>query len=1049
MIEFLVDRKRTTLAILAVLIFAGILGRINIPIEAEPEITTPLVYVGVSLTGISPADAERLLLKPLEDEIRGIAGIDEMQGFAFENYAAVIARFDAVESMKVSLDKVRDAVNDAKVNFPDNVNEPIIRELSINDEPSIIIAINSEQAGDRYLLNLAREIKKDIELIPAIFSAEIVGARDEQLEATINRSQLENYNVTLNEIIGAVANNNQVVTAGEIETGKGQFSVSVPGLFETARDVYDLPIRSSDNSTIYLSDIAEIKRNFKDRESYTKVDGVKSLSLFVKKSRGENLIETINQVEEIVDGYKSKISSEINISYMLDSRDLIGKQVESLQGNILLATLFVVIITMLALGIRSSLIVGSGIPVSILISLFILYILGYDYNFMVIFGILVALGMLIDGSLVVVEFADRKMVEGLNKREAYVYAAKRMFLPIVSSSATTLAVFIPLYFWPGISGQFMKILPLTIFIVLLVALFYSLLFVPVIGSIFGRASNSLKSNFKSLGSEQDFDIAGLTGYLGKYIKTLDWVIKRPILVLTVILLGLYIIIFSYVKYGPGMVFFAATDPTFGSVKVAARGNLSIEEIDYLASDVEEILMSTPGVKNIFLQTGQFGGIGSAGGNAEDTIANIFFEFEERRYRKNGYVIISEIRERTNKIAGIRVEVDELQNGPPVGKDIEIRLTGPSTEILIPLTKKIRNFIDKNVKGLTSIEDTLPVPLVEWELKIDKPKASQYGADIFAIGTAINLVTNGVQIGKYRPDDIDDELEIYVKFQDEDRSIDRLDDIMIETASGSVPISNFITKKAKKNVSYIRRYDARNVMYIKANTIEGVTIGEKVSEIESWLDTQDYSSQIDVTFGGENEEQNNSMKFVVQAMIISILIMAALLVTQFNSFYQSFIILSAVVMSTAGVFTGLLIFNQEFSAILHGIGVISLAGIVVNNNIILIDAYNFIHKKNNNDNDIKSSILKACAQRLRPIFLTTITTMLGLIPLALDLSIDPINRTIEYNSFTSSFWAPLAQCIVYGLSFSAILTLIVTPCLIVMPSHVKALFASRKKRLINI
>jgi multidrug efflux pump len=255
MIEFLVDRKRTTLAILAVLIFAGILGRINIPIEAEPEITTPLVYVGVSLTGISPADAERLLLKPLEDEIRGIAGIDEMQGFAFENYAAVIARFDAVESMKVSLDKVRDAVNDAKVNFPDNVNEPIIRELSINDEPSIIIAINSEQAGDRYLLNLAREIKKDIELIPAIFSAEIVGARDEQLEATINRSQLENYNVTLNEIIGAVANNNQVVTAGEIETGKGQFSVSVPGLFETARDVYDLPIRSSDNSTIYLSDI--------------------------------------------------------------------------------------------------------------------------------------------------------------------------------------------------------------------------------------------------------------------------------------------------------------------------------------------------------------------------------------------------------------------------------------------------------------------------------------------------------------------------------------------------------------------------------------------------------------------------------------------------------------------------------------------------------------------------------------------------------------------------------------------------------------------------
>ena len=263
----------------------------------------------------------------------------------------------------------------------------------------------------------------------------------------------------------------------------------------------------------------------------------------------------------------------------------------------------------------------------------------------------------------------------------------------------------------------------------------------------------------------------------------------------------------------------------------------------------------------------------------------------------------------------------------------------------------------------------------------------------------------------------------------------------------MPISNFISKKPKNNVSFLRRYDARNVMYVKMNTLDGVTVGEKVSEIQTWVNEQDYPSQIDITYGGENEEQNNSMKFVVQAMIISILIMAALLVTQFNSFYQSFIILTAVVISTAGVFTGLLIFNQEFSAILHGIGVIALAGIVVNNNIILVDAYNFIHNKN--DGDVKKSVLKACAQRLRPIFLTTITTMLGLIPLALDLSIDPVYRTIDYNSFTTTFWAPLAQCIVYGLSFSAILTLIVTPCLIVLPEHVKKLLASRKKKYIFI
>ena len=1044
MIEFLVDRKRTALAILVVLIFAGFFGRSNIPIEAEPEIVVPVIYIGVSLRGISPQDAERLLLKPLEDEIRSIEGVDEMQGFAFENYAGIVVKFDAADSMKLSMDKVRDAANDAKINFPEDANDPVISELSVSDEPNIIIVINSETASERYVLNLAQQIKKDIELIPSIFEVEIAGSRDEQLEAIINRSQLENYEITFAEILRAVSNNNQVVTTGEIETAQGQFSVSVSGLFETAKDVYDLPIRSTNNSTIFLSDIAEIKRNFKDRKNYTKVNGKQSISLFVTKGRGTNLIATINQVEEIVESYISKIPDEVKISYMLDSRDLIGKQVNSLQGNILLATLFVLIITMLALGIRSSFIVGSGIPISILVSLFILYIAGYDYNFMVIFGILVALGMLIDGSLVVVEFADRKMVEGLDKTDAYIHAAKRMFWPIVASTATTLAVFIPLFFWPGIAGQFMRVLPLTIFIVLFVALFYSLLFVPVIGSVFGKPSNSSISNFKNLGSENNFDLSSLTGALGKYVNILNSIIKRPILTLIIIVSILYMIISSYLSYGPGMVFFSTSDPFFGQAKISARGNLSINEIDRLSTDVEKIITESKGIKSVFLQTGQFGGLGSSsGGNSEDTIANIFFEFTDRSDRENGHIIIRQIRHKVNEISGIKVEVSELQNGPPVGKDLEIRIMGPTTDSIIPIAEMMRAHIDKNIEGLISVEDTLPVPLVEWELIIDKPKASQFGADVFTIGSAINLVTNGVMLGKYRPSDVDDELEIFVRYPKNQRSIDQLDNIMIETNFGSIPISNFIKKKAKKNVSFIRRYDARNVVYIKANVDETTTVGAKSSELNEWVEEQNFPNYIDVVFGGENEEQNNSMKFVIQAFTISILIMAALLVTQFNSFYQSFIILSAVVMSTAGVFFGLLVFDQQFSAIMHGIGIISLAGIVVNNNIILIDAYNYIRKRS--DDDIATSILKASAQRLRPIFLTTITTMLGLIPLALNYSIDPLYRNIAYDSNVTSFWAPLAQCIVYGLSFSAILTLIVTPCLIVLPSRLNEIIESIKKR----
>ena len=1048
MIEFLVDRKRTALAILAVLIIAGIFGRINIPIEDDPEITIPVVYVGASLTGISPQDSERLLLKPMEDEIRGIEGIDELQGFAFENYAALIVKFDAAETMKKSIDKVRDAVNDAKSNFPDDAKDPIVREVSVTDNPNIIVSIDSDKASERYLLNLAQEIKKELELIPAIFEVELVGAREEQLEAVLNRSQIENYNISFGEIIRAVSNNNQVVTTGEIQTGQGQFSVNVPGLFETSKDVYDLPIRSSNNSSVYLSDIAELKRSFKDRTQYTKVNGEPGISLLVKKGRGQNVIKTVNEVDEIVKRYQDKVSSDVNFTYVLDERDLMRKNVNSLQGNILMATIFVVFVTMLALGIRSSLIVGSGIPVSILIALFVMYIMGYDYNFMVIFGILVALGMLIDGSLVVVELADRKMLEGLEKTEAYIYSAKRMFWPIVASAATTLAVFIPLFFWPGVSGQFMRVLPITIFVVLTIALIFSLMFVPVIGSVFGRASNASTSAFTKLGSDQNFNLNEISGYIGFYVGILEKLIKRPIITLSIVFALVFIIISSFFNFGKGMIFFNAGDPYFGEVKISARGNLSIEEINKLTSDVEDIISNHPGIKNYFLQTGQFSSVGQGGGGStEDQIASAFFEFKDRRERENGHKIIADIREKFTEIKGIKIEISDFSGGPPIGKDIQIRVTGPSSKSLIPVTKEIKNYIDENVTGLVGVEDTLPVPLVDWELIIDKPKASQFGADVFTIGKAVSLVTNGIMIGKYRPDDVDDEVEIYVRYPANERSIDQLDNIMVETASGKVPISNFVVKKPKQNVSFIRRWDARNAMYVKANVEEGVIAGTKVSQISNWVDEQNYPPYIDVAFGGENEEQQESMKFVTQAMIIALLIMAALLVTQFNSFYQSFIILTAVLMSTAGVYFGLLVFNQPFSAILHGVGVVSLAGIVVNNNIILIDAYNFLSSKN--DDDLHRNVLKACAQRLRPIFLTTITTMLGLIPLALNYSIDPISRTIDYDSNVSGFWTPLAQCIVYGLSFSAFLTLIVTPCMIVLPSHLRKIFRRSKNQEITI
>ena len=1041
MIEFFVDRKRTALAFLLVLIVAGIFGRINIPVEAEPDITIPVVYAGVGLPGVSPSDSERLLVRPLEEELRSIEGVKKLQAFGFEGYAAAVVEFEAAETMSKSLDSVRDAVNEAKSKFPDDAKEPIVREVSLSDDPSIIVAISSDVAQERELLNIIRDIKNEIELLPEIFEVDLIGNRDEQLEAILNRNQIENYNISIYEIIRAINNNNQAVMAGEIETGQGQFSVDVPGLFEDESEINSIPIRSSSNGVVLLSDISDVKRNFKERTFFTSINQNQSICLGVKKARGANLISTINKVENIVEKYQSKISPDISLGYVLNTKDVMLEQVNSLQGNIIMATMFVLIVAMITFGIRSSLIVGSGIPVSIIIAIFILYALGFTYNFMVIFGMLVALGMLIDGSIVVVELADRKMVEGYDKKTAFIYAAKRMFWPVTASAATTLAVFIPLFFWPGVSGQFMRVLPITIFIILTVALIYSLMIVPVIGSIFGKASEMSKKTVQSISSEHAYDLSKVEGIVGKYINFLTLVLKRPLLVSGSIIIFSFIVISTYSSIGQGVVLVSQSDPYAGFGKIQARGNLTIEQIDELSESVEEIVHGTKGVKNLFLQTGRFNNFRTGGSSSDDTIASFFFEFTDREERENGRVVIENMRKELDKIPGIKTEIKAQEGGPPTGKDIEIRVLGPSRSSTMTVAQDIKSYLN-SIDGLVNLESTLPVPGVEWELFVDKPKAAKFGADIPTIGNSIGLITSGLTIGSYRPKDIDEELDIVLRYPEKERYIDELENILINTESGMVPISNFVEKKPQQKVNYVRKFDSKHVTIIKADVSSEFTPESRLKLFESWIKEQAVPANVDIEFGGDNEEQVNSLNFVTQAFVISIMLMAALLVTQFNNFYQMTIILSAVVLSTAGVMLGLLIFTQVFSALLTGIGIVSLAGIVVNNNIILIDSFNVISSKSNED--VRTRIIKACAQRLRPIFLTSLTTMLGLIPLALNYSIDPIARDIAYDSNASTSWAPLAQCIIYGISFSAILTLVLTPCLLVLPDHVKDIIKKFRK-----
>jgi multidrug efflux pump len=626
------------------------------------------------------------------------------------------------------------------------------------------------------------------------------------------------------------------------------------------------------------------------------------------------------------------------------------------------------------------------------------------------------------------------MANGMHKKEAYKAASKRMFWPVLASTATTLAAFLPLFFWPGTSGQFMMYLPITVFAVLVGSLLYALFFGPTLGALFGKAGSTDEKSMAQLRILEHGDVLTLRGFTGVYARFLKKVVSYPVTVLALVLGVLYVIYSSYGANNPGFIYFTKTDPTFGRVSISARGNYSKEELGNLMLEAEQTLMPLDGVQSYFTSTasGQQGGMRGGNSTPVDQIGMIFMEMDGKAAGTTGWEILEEARRKLAPVAGITTEIAEQEYGPPVGKDIQIQVASKYREDLEPAVTKIRDYLE-SVDGLRDIEDTRELPGIEWVLEVDRAKAAQYNVNINEVGAAVQLVTNGIYLGEYRPDDAEEEVEIRLRYPDSERNTNTLDQLRVMTVNGPVPLSNFVTRKAKKKLNSIERVDGEYIMDVRANVNPGIVADKKVMQIQQWVEEADIASRIKVKFRGASEEQNESLQFIGFAFLMALLLMFVLLVAQFNSFYQAALILSSVAMSTAGVLLGLLIFNQTFSAILTGIGIVALAGIVVNNNIVLIDTYNELRRAGIESID---AIVKTGAQRLRPVFLTTVTTILGLLPLASNVSIDIINREIVYGGQVSAYWVKLASSIVYGLSFATVLTLVVTPVMLALPTTLK-------------
>ncbi|MDA9368361.1 efflux RND transporter permease subunit [Flavobacteriaceae bacterium] len=1040
-IDAAISRTRSTLLMMGVVILCGLIARSVLPIANEPHIDLPYFYVGIVHEGISPEDSERLLVQPMEIEIRKIEGVEELKSTASEGMAALLVEFSVEHDLDQALIDVREAVDRAKAEIPKTAEEPFVRELSADDFPTIQINLIGENVSERAVYVAAMTLRDELETIPSVLAADLQGDREELLEVIIDPSALKAYSISSEELINTLLRNNRLIPAGSIDTGQGRFSVKVPSVVETAGDVLGLPVRTQGDTVVTLNDVATIHRTFKDRTSYSRVNGREAMTIAISLRANGNVIDTVDQVLTIVDAARPNIPDGIEVLISQNQAEFANEQVTELQGNIFTALALVMVVVVAAMGFRSGVIVGLGIPVSLLFSVIIIYLLGYTFNFMVMFGMLLGLGMLIDGSIVITEYADRQMADGIGHKEAYSSAVKRMFWPVVASTATTLAAFLPLMFWPGVSGEFMRYLPVTVFTVLSGSLLYALMFGPVLGTLFGKPDAHKGKISAEIHLLETGDPTTLKSVTGQYARMVTGVAARPFFTMAIIGGLLLSIFLAYGKFGVGMVFFSDSDPQYIQVSVRGRGNFSVSESNELVKQVENEILQLEGIRAVNARA-MLPGSGGPNNGSSDTIGSLFIElYPESQRTVKGNAIMQQIRDRSAQFVGISVEVLPIEMGPPVGKPIQIELRSANRALLEPALARIRAHLE-TMPQLIDIDDSSALPSIEWRLSVDRAQASIYGADVSSAGIAVQLVTNGVKVDEYRPDGADDAVDIRVRYPERERGIRAMSELRVSTKQGMVPLSNFVHMAPVPGVDSFERIDGVPVETVRADVIEGVYADAMVSEIQAWLATQKFPAGLEIDFRGANEEQANAMAFVQVAFLLSLLLMFVLLVTQFNSFYQSALILLAVIMSTAGVLLGLLITGNPFSAILSGVGIVALAGIVVNNNIVLIDTFNHVRDEHP-ELHVRDVIVRAASQRLRPVMLTTVTTVFGLLPLACGLSIDLINRSYSVAGQMSVFWGPLSQAIVFGLSFATILTLIATPAMLAFPVALRERYVALK------
>lgn len=1027
LVEGIIANSRVVLAGLILLLLAGWVTYKNLPKELWPDIQLPFIYVMMTLEGVSPDDAERLLARPMEQQVRTIEGLKEFRSHTYQGGASVVLEFQAGYDIDKALDDVREQVDLAKPELPEDTDEPFVQEVAFSRFPVLVVTLSGD-VPERSLRQLADRLQDKIEGIPAVLEATMSGEREELVELVIDPLRVEAYGLSLDQIGTIVARSNRLVAAGTMDTGQGRFAIKVPGLFESAADILEMPLKVSGDAVVQVKDIASLRRTFKDPESVARIDGLPAIGIEVSKRAGENIIDTINQVRALVAAESQAWPPQVKVTFSQDSSKEIRSMLGELENSLITAVLLVLIVIVASLGLRGGLIVGIAVPGSFLVGILMLAGFGISINIVVLFSLIMATGMLVDGAIILVEFADRCMFNGMDRRAAYAEATKRMAWPIFSSITTIIAAFGPMAFWPGTTGEFMKYLPITLSATLFASLLMAMIFIPCIGALIGKPNKEDDHmQAEQLSAEQQ--LARARGLDWIYLVALRGALRHPY---AVILGGIGILVgtfMAFTAFNAGVEFFPDVEPEVAQVQIHARGNMSVNERDDLVKAVEREILAMNSehreLRSVYSVTkADIGGRSGGEELAEDVIGTIALEFGDWDKRRKVDAILDDIRTRTAPIPGLRIELTKDDGGPGGGKAVALQLTSPDFAALETAADIVRKKLD-SMPGLVDVQDSRPVPGIEWELNVDRAEAAKYGLDVTAVGDVIQLVTRGLKFGDYRPDDVDDEIDIVARFPSDVRNISELDQLRIPVDGASVPLSNFVERTAKPKLALVRRVDATRVIDVESDVRPGVQAYAELEGIKAWLATDTgIDPSVNVAFKGEEEDRAESANFLTLAAVATMFLITLILLLQFNSFFSVFLVLSAVVMSSIGVMFGLLILQQPFGIVMTGIGIIALAGIIVNNNIVLIDTYDHLKKTAKSR---REALLVTGVQRLRPVILTKLTTVLGLLPLVFHMTIDFTARDITFGAPSTQWWAPLAAAITFGVLFASPLTLLFTPC----------------------